>query len=145
MIDFEISVLIDRPIEEIFGFISNPLNLPRWQSMLVEIKPLVPGLPGIGSKFSTKGEMMGRKIEGQLEITEFDSGGIFGYSGKAGPMQMHALITLKPVGTGAKVTFKAHAEPGGMFKIAEGLLANQVKGQMEANLIKLKSILEAGA
>ena len=33
----------------------------------------------------------------------------------------------------------------GFFKVAEALLASQVRGQMEGNLIKLKSVLEAGA
>ncbi|MCX6078795.1 MAG: SRPBCC family protein [Chloroflexi bacterium] len=145
MIDFEIGTLIDRPVEAAFAFLSNPLNLPRWQSMLAEIKPVATGPVGVGSKFSTKGERLGRKIDGLLEITEFEPPVKFGYKGSAGPMQVHGLITLKPAGTGARVLLKAHAEPGGMFKLAEGLLANQVKSQMEANLDRLKAVLEAGA
>jgi hypothetical protein len=32
-----------------------------------------------------------------------------------------------------------------MFKLAEGVLAKQVKSQMEENLKRLKSVLESGA
>ena len=145
MIDFEIGVLIDRRIEEVFDYVSNPINLPYWQTMLLEITPLTPGSVVVGSKFSTKGEMMGRKIEGQMEITHLQPPASFGYQAKAGPMQINGLISLKSAGTGAKVTLKLHAEPGGLFKLAEGLLLNQVKNQMQANLDRLKTILEAGA
>ncbi len=145
MIDFEISVLIDRPVADVYNFVSNPLNLPLWQSMLVEIKISTPGPVRIGSKFNTKGEMMGRKLDGLLEVTELEPNTKFGYTGNAGPMQVHGLITFRPAGTGVRVGLKAHGEPGGVFKLAEGLLSNQIKTQMEANLDRLKSVMESGA
>jgi carbon monoxide dehydrogenase subunit G len=58
---------------------------------------------------------------------------------------VRASATLKPAGTGTKVTLTAQGEPGGMFKLAEGVLAKQVKSQMEDNLKRLKSVLESGA
>ena len=67
------------------------------------------------------------KIEGQMEITHLQPPASFGYQAKAGPMQINGLISLKSAGTGAKVTLKLYAEPGGLFKLAEGLLLNQVK------------------
>ena len=145
MIDFEISVLIDRPVHEVFTFISNPLNLAGWQSMVKEVRPVTAGPVAVGSKYTTQGELLGRKLEGLLEVTEYEPDTQFGYQGSAGPMRIHGVMTLKPAGTGARVSLKAHGEPGGMFKLAEGLLANQVKSQMIANLERLKSILEAGA
>jgi len=145
MIDFEIGVLVDRPIQDVFAFISNPMNLPRWQNMLVEIKPAAPGPVEVGAKYLTKGEMLGRKLEGQVEITDYELNSKFGYQGSVGPMQVHGLISLKPAGTGSRLTLKAHGEPAGLFKMAEGLLLSQVKGQMEANLDRLKSILETGS
>ena len=32
MAKFEINLVINRPIEEVFAFISNPENQPRWRS-----------------------------------------------------------------------------------------------------------------
>jgi hypothetical protein len=60
-------------------------------------------------------------------------------------MQVTVTVMLKPVGTGVKIALNAQGNPGGIFKIAEGALAGQVKGQMEANLARLKAVLEAGA
>jgi carbon monoxide dehydrogenase subunit G len=145
MITFDLSTLVDRPMQDVFNFLSNPLNLPKWQSMIAKIEQVTPGAVGVGSKYKVAAEMLGRKIDGLMEITTFEPPARFGFTNQAGPMQVTVTVTLKPVGTGAKISLNAQGNPGGVFKIAEGVLAGQVKSQMEANLARLKSVLEAGA
>jgi carbon monoxide dehydrogenase subunit G len=145
MITFDLSTLVDRPMQDVFNFLSNPLNLPKWQSMVASIEQVTPGAVGMGSKYKVSAEMMGRKIDGLMEITAHEPPARFGFTNKAGPMQVTVTVTLKPVGTGAKIALHAEGNPGGVFKIAEGVLAGQVKSQMEANLARLKAVLEAGA
>lgn len=142
MITFDLSTLVDRPMPDVFAFISNPLNLPKWQSMVASIEQVTPGAVGVGSKYKVAAEMMGRKLDGQMEITTFAPPDKFGFTNQAGPMQVTVTVTLKPVGTGAKITLHAEGNPGGLFKLAEGALAGQVKSQMEANLARLKAVLE---
>lgn len=145
MITFDLSTLVDRPMPEIFTFLSNPLNLTKWQSIVAAIEPVTPGEVGVGSKYKVSAEMLGRKIDGLMEITAFAPPDKFGFTNQAGPMQVTVTVTLKPVGTGAKISLHAEGNPGGLFKLAEGALAGQVKSQMETNLARLKTVLEAGA
>lgn len=142
MITLDLSTLVDRPMSDVFTFISNPLNLPKWQSMIASIEQVTPGAVGVGSKYKVAAEMMGRKIDGLMEITTFAPPDKFGFTNQAGPMQVTVTVALKPVGTGAKIALHADGNPGGVFKIAEGVMAGQVKSQMEANLARLKSVLE---
>jgi carbon monoxide dehydrogenase subunit G len=145
MITFDLSTLVDRPMLDVFTFLSNPLNLPKWQSMVASIEPVLPDAVGVGSKYRVAAEMLGRKIDGLMEITTFAPPNKFGFTNQAGPMQVTVIVALKPVGTGAKIALHAEGNPGGVFKLAEGVLAGQVKSQMEANLARLKAVLEAGA
>lgn len=145
MITLDLSALVDRPLSDVFTFLSNPLNLPKWQSMVAGIEPVSPGAVGVGSKYKVSAEMLGRKIDGLMEITAFEPPTKFGFTNQAGPMQVTVTMTLKPAGTGAKIALHAQGNPGGVFKLAEGALAGQVKSQMEANLARLKAVLETGA
>jgi carbon monoxide dehydrogenase subunit G len=145
MITFDLATLVDRPLADVFAFLSNPLNLPKWQSMVASIEPVTSGAVGVGSKYKVAAEMLGRKIDGLMEITTFAPPEKFGFTNQAGPMQVTVTVTLKTVGTGAKIALHGEGNPGGVFKIAEGVLAGQVKSQMEANLAKLKAVLESGA
>lgn len=143
MINFELSTLVDRPMEDVFAFLSNPLNLPKWQSMIASIEQVTPGAVGVGSKYNVHAALMGRSIDGVMELIACEPPTKFGFTNKAGPMEVTVNVTLKPVGTGAKITLNAQGNPAGMFKLAEAPLTHQIKSQMEANLAKLKSLLEA--
>jgi carbon monoxide dehydrogenase subunit G len=80
-----------------------------------------------------------------MEITDFVPSEKFGFNNVAGPVQVKAVVTFKTVGTATRLNFSGQGEPGGVFKLAEGMLAKQVKSQMEDNLKRLKSVLESGA
>jgi carbon monoxide dehydrogenase subunit G len=145
MINLGLGVLIDRPVSQVYAFLTNPLNLPRWQANVKDIKALSPGAAGVGSAFSVVSEMLGRRIEGRMEIVGMEPDRSFTFKMTAGPMHLQIKADFKTVGTGTKLALNAQAEPGGLFKLAEGALAGQVKSQMEANLARLKSVLESGA
>lgn len=143
MINFELSTLIDRPMKDVFSFVSDLNNAPKWQSQMVAIEQSSSGPVGVGTTFKTTGELMGRRLEGRAEITDYEPDSRFGFKMDAGPMQVKAGISLKPAGTGTRLALSGQGNPGGVFKLAEGALAKQIKSQMEANLARLKSVLEA--
>lgn len=143
MISFELGTLLDRPMKDVFAFVSDLRNGPKWQSQLVEVQQTSSGPIGVGTTYKTTGELMGRRLEGNAEVTDYQPDSMFGFKMDAGPVQVRAIINLKPAGTGTRLSLKGEGNPGGVFKLAEGALAKQIKSQMEANLARLKSVLEA--
>ena len=145
MINLELGTLIDRPIKDVFTFVSNPNNMSKWNSAVVSIQQVTPGAVGIGTKFKTVGEAMGRRLEGEMQVQTFEPDTKCGFQLQAGPMQMNLTMSFKTVGTGTKLNLNVQGNPAGVFKLAEGLMTGQVKSLMEGNLTKLKSVLESGA
>lgn len=143
MITIDLSTLVDRPMPDVFAFISNPLNLAKWQAMIAHIEQATPGNPAVGSKYKVSAEAMGRKIDGVLEIICFEPPAKIGFVNRAGPMQVNIVVALKVVGDGTKIALHAEGHPGGVFAFAEGILAHKVKSEMETNLARLKSVLES--
>lgn len=144
MINLDLGVLIDRPVKEVFAFITNPQNMSRWNSAVVSLEQLTPGAVGMGTKFKNVGEMMGRRIEGEMQVMAFEPDAKYGFQMQAGPMQVNMLMTFKTVGTGTKLSLNAQGNPAGFFKLAEGVMAGRVKAMMEENLARLKTVLEKG-
>ena len=62
MINLDFGVLVDRPIKDVFAFVSNPNNMSQWNSAVVSLHQATPGAVGVGSTFKTVGEMIGRRI-----------------------------------------------------------------------------------
>jgi carbon monoxide dehydrogenase subunit G len=142
MINLDLGILIDRPVQDVFAFVSNLNNMPKWNAAVVSLQQVTPGPIGVGSKFKSVGEMMGRRIEGEVQVTAYEPDSKTGIQMHAGPVQVNLTITFKTVGTGTKVSLNAQGNPGGLFKLAEPVMAGRVKSLMEENLARLKSVLE---
>jgi carbon monoxide dehydrogenase subunit G len=145
MINLDFSALIDRPVSDVFKFVSDPNNMSKWNSAVVSIQQATPGEVGVGTKFKTVGEAIGRRLEGELQVQAYEPDTKCGFQLNAGPMQMNLTMLFKTVGTGTKLSLNVQGNPAGVFKLAEGVLTGQVKSLMEGNFSKLKTVLESGA
>lgn len=144
MINIDLGTLIDKPIKDVFAFVADPNNMSKWNSVVVSLEQITPGEVGVGTKFKSVGEMMGRRIEGEMQVTAYEPDTKCGYQVNAGPMQVNLTLTFKTVGTGTKISLNAQGNPAGFFKLAEGMMTGRVKSMMEENLARLKSVLESG-
>ena len=142
MINIDLGTLIDKPIGDVFAFVGNPNNMSKWNTAIVSLEQITPGDVGVGTKFKSAGEMMGRRIEGEMQVTAYEPDTKCGFQMNAGPMQVNITVMLKTVGTGTKISLNAQGNPAGIFKLAEGAMQGRVKAMMEENLARLKSHLE---
>jgi len=145
MINLDLGILIDKPVKDVFAFVTNPNNMSKWNSAVISMQQITPGTIGVGTKFKNIGEMLGRRIEGEMQVVAFEPDTKYGFQMNAGPMQVNVVLTFKTVGTGTKINLNAQGNPAGVFKLAEGVMQGRVKSMMEENLARLKSVLEKGA
>jgi carbon monoxide dehydrogenase subunit G len=142
MIKIDLSTLVDKPIKDVFAFIGNLNNMPKWNTTVMGVEQITPGEVGVGTKFKSVGEMMGRRIEGEMQVTAYEPDTKFGVQMNAGPMQVNMMVSFETVGTGTKISLNAQGNPAGFFKLAEPVMAGRVKAMMEENIASLKSQLE---
>ena len=142
MINLDFGTLVDKPIKDVFAFVANPNNMSKWNSAVVSLEQITPGEVGVGTKFKSAGEVMGRRIDGEMQVTAYEPDTKCGFQVQAGPMQVNITLSFKTVGTGTKISLNAQGNPAGVFKLAEGVMVGRVKSMMEENLARLKSQLE---
>jgi carbon monoxide dehydrogenase subunit G len=69
---FEGTAHIDRPIEEVFAFLADGENDPKFSPRVLEIRKTSDGPPGIGTTYASTVKDAGMKTEREFELTEFD-------------------------------------------------------------------------
>jgi uncharacterized protein YndB with AHSA1/START domain len=69
---FEATVVIDRPIEEVFAFLADGENDPKFSPRVLEIAKTTDGPPGVGTVFASTVKDAGMKTEREFELTEFE-------------------------------------------------------------------------
>jgi uncharacterized membrane protein len=145
MAKLEISTVINRPVEVVFAFLSNPENGPKWNSSSGEVTITSGGPVGVGTTYRSVRTFLGQRIESETEITEYEPNQRLASKAISGPFPMESLVTFEPVEGGTRVTGTLIGEPGGFFKLAEPVLVSRMKQQFEADLAKLKDMMEAYA
>ncbi|MFQ5858009.1 MAG: SRPBCC family protein [Anaerolineae bacterium] len=145
MARIEGSVVINRPVEEVFAFVTNPENERLWRSILLEWEQTSDGPMGVGTTIREVEQFLGRRIEETYEVTEYEPNRKFALKSISGPTPNKVSQTLESVQGGTKHTLLIEAELGGFFKLAEPIVARMIKKQVEAQLEILKGLLEAGA
>lgn len=143
MATVEVSTVINRPVEEVFAFAGNVENNPQWQSSVSEARVTSEGPVGVGTTYRYVAQLLGRQIDTDGEITEYDPNGKYSFRSASGPFPIEGALTCEAAEGGTKVTLRLEAEIGGFFKMAEPLVARMIKRQFEADMANLKDLLEA--
>jgi hypothetical protein len=68
MIAFETQVQIDRSIEEVFAYVSDPLNFPHWNSAVEAVGKTPAGDNGVSSTYVMARELPTGRAVNELEI-----------------------------------------------------------------------------
>ena len=141
----EVSTTIKRPVEDVFAVVSNPESAPKWSSASLESTKTSVGPIGVGTTTRAVSKFLGRRIESELEMTEFEPNRRFVSRSKSGPFPIQATVTVEPIDAGTRVNATIEAEPGGFFKLAEPLIVSIAKRQFQSDFDNLKDLMEANA
>lgn len=142
MIKVEVSGVINRPVSEVFAFVTDPANNAKWQEGVVESHMASTGPMGVGAQVIDVRKFLGRDIESKLEITAFEPNKKFAQKVISGPLQFEVTETFEAAGDGTKLSVVAQGEPGGFFKLAEGMVQKQLHSQLEGDAGRLKKVME---
>jgi uncharacterized protein YndB with AHSA1/START domain len=141
MIQVEKSVVIDKPVREVFSFVSNHNNTTKWQGGVEAVIPEGPS-NAVGSRYTEVRKFMGQEMKSTMEITRFEPNARWAAKVIKGPVPYEVTATFEESGGGTKMTTRVEGEPKGFFKIAEGMLKGQLEKSLEEDGQRLKGILE---
>ena len=70
---FEVTTVVDRPIEEVFAYLAAGENDPKFSSRVLEMRKTTDAPVGVGTVFNSTVKDGGFKTKREFEITEFDA------------------------------------------------------------------------
>ena len=140
MFTTEVSVFINRPVQEVYDYASDIARTQEWQQDVIRSEmngPLELGQTGV---FVQK--FMGREIENDVEIIGVDPPYELCFKSTAGPISFEGCQRTVEQDDGTLASFVVDAEVGGFFKVAEGMVAKQLESSLQRDLDNLKAIME---
>ena len=144
MIKIEHSIVINRPVEDVFAVVTNLENNPKWGSGLLEAVKTSEGPIGVGTTWRLVRKVLGQRLEAESEVTEYELNRNYVQRSKS-PFPVEVRQTYEAVEGGTRITITLEAEPGGFFKLAEPLLKSTAKRDIDVEFANLKDLMEAHA
>jgi uncharacterized membrane protein len=143
VIRFDLDVVIERPVADVFAYLTDVRNLPNWQTSAEEADWERDGAVGVGSRMRERRTFIGRTIETTLEVTAFELNGLFELQSAGGSIPLRVRHELEPANGSTRVRIAVEGEPGGLFKFAERMAAKQAERQFTRDFERLKEVLES--
>jgi carbon monoxide dehydrogenase subunit G len=143
-VKIEHEITIDRPVSEVFAYLTDVDNLQSWQDSVLEIRRDDDAPVAVGSRWTEVREVMNRKMEQPIEVTELETDRTFTVQSLSGPVRMRVEHRLEPAGEGTRVRVVGEAELGGFAKLGGPMVKRQARQMFEADFAKLKQQLESG-
>src|SRR4051794_16157314 len=141
--DFETSVRIDRPIEAVFAYVSDPINFPRWNSAVQSVRETSSGADGVGATYRMERELPDGRAENDLEVVEVNRPSLFLIRTTSGPTPFTYRYVFTEEDGGTLLQLAAEVEPGGLAGALGPIASRAVKRGVDSNFADLKRILES--
>ena len=143
MISFDVEITINRPVETVFAFVSDPSAYPQWQPAVVENRQTSAGPIGVGATGVNVRQVLGQRIESTWQVASYTLNGGFGLKSMSGPVAYELTNSFQPVDGTTRLHVHFQGDPKGFFKVAEPLLAGTIKKEFEEDYQRLKTLLES--
>src|SRR5918992_1529925 len=116
---FDATVVVDRPIEEVFALLADGENDPKFSPRVLEIAKTTDGPAGVGTVYASTVKDAGVKTKREFEITEFEPPTRIRWTERSKNMVSvpEGGYDLAPEGDGTRVTLHNVLEGRGLGKL----------------------------
>jgi carbon monoxide dehydrogenase subunit G len=144
MIHIEESTQISRPRDEVFDFLTNVDNLPKWQSGVIQSKALSQGPVRVGYQFEETAKVGPWKLHNLCTVSDLKPNERFAFEAKSsGPLDYQGSFDLQPVARGTRLTLSGSARLKGLWRLLQPVLAGDLRKETKTEMEAIRRQIEA--
>jgi carbon monoxide dehydrogenase subunit G len=142
MVKIEESVIVDRSAEEVWKFVADPSNLPKWNPAILEVKQTSSGPPGVGTTLLARSRGMALDIR----VIEYQPSRKFAFEGTSGPLRGTTnTFSMETIEGKTRLTRTVDMKLNGLYRLVGPFATRRAKREVSAGLSNVKRLLDSGA
>jgi carbon monoxide dehydrogenase subunit G len=135
------SVSINQPVGKVFAYVTSVENHKAWQPGILEAKVTPAGPIAVGSTYHYTTEVMGRKMETQMQVSAFEQDKKWAVKTTGVPRPVETVYLFEAVGNTTKVTISMDLT-GGYPAAAEAMVKQQMQKNLDDQGNRIKQMVE---
>lgn len=143
MVAVQGEIVIDRPPDEVFDFVADEENEPRYNPQMRLAKKVTEGPIGVGTSFRAEMTGRGRVVPMTIQFTEYDRPHRLAERVHMKSMDLTGGLTFQPVDGGTRMRWSWNLEPHGALRFMGQVVASMGRRQEWRIWTSLKQLLEA--
>jgi len=141
-VDVLTQIEIARPRAEVAAFACDPDNATRWYQNIESVEWRTRRPLAVGSRLEFVARFLGRRLAYTYEVREHVPGERFVMSTSQGPFPMETTYAFGDTALGTRMTLRNRGEPSGFAKVGAPLMERAMRRANQADLRRIKEILE---
>lgn len=137
-------IIIHRPAQEVFDFVADERNEPRYNPRMLRAEQVSEGPIGLGTRFQTELKTMGRTMPMAVEFTGFERPQRLASVTRSAMMETEGALTFEPVPDGTRMRWSWEVRPRGAMRAMSPFVATIGRRQEQRIWGALKRLLESG-
>lgn len=140
-----VEITIDRPVEEVFGFLEDVENNPKWLKGMRSCRWTSEAPVRVGSTYDQVAGFLGKQIVSSFVVTEHERPRKITIATTKSSFPITVTRLTEPLGDDAsrtRVREVVEGDPKGFFRISEPLLRRVVERNVTRDYGRLKRLLE---
>jgi uncharacterized protein YndB with AHSA1/START domain len=143
MVDRTLSIVIDRPLEEVFTYVTEAEKIPEWSPVVIDARQIPPGKIEVGTKIVQTVKTVISKTEVSWEIVAYEPKSLCRYAADSAYFTGEVTFSVEEAGGGTKFTVHDHGSPRGLLRLFEPLIRRADLNSRHKNLAAIKENLES--
>jgi uncharacterized protein YndB with AHSA1/START domain len=143
MAHIEGDIVIKRPVDEVFDFVADERNEPRYNPRMLRAEKVSDGPIGVGTQFRAETATRRGSAEMAIEITRYERPSRLESSTRLSNMDIAGALTFDPVPGGTRMQWVWDVRPRGVLKLMGPIISRMGERQERTIWTNLKRVLEA--
>jgi uncharacterized protein YndB with AHSA1/START domain len=144
MARIEGELVIKRPVHEVFDFVADERNEPRYNPRICRVEKLSPGPIGPGARFRAEAVTLGRTTGMTIEYTTYERPRRLASSIHMPAADIAGTLCFDPVAIGTRMGWSWEVRPRGLYRLLTPVIVCVGRRQEQENWGGLKRFLEVG-
>jgi hypothetical protein len=136
-------IVIDRPMSEVFDFVADERNEPRYNPRMLRVEKVTGGAIGTGTQFTATTKSRGRPLTMLLETTEYQRPTRLANTASMSAATIRGVLTFEPDPGGTRMRWSWDIQPRGALRFLSPLIVRIGERQEAANWASMKRYLES--
>jgi hypothetical protein len=136
-------IIIRRPAEEVFDFVADERNEPRFNSRMLDASQISDWPIGLGTRFRAELSTMGRTMPMTVEFTGYERPWRLASLTRSSMMETEGALTFESVPDGTRMRWSWEVRPRGVLRLMAPVVGAIGRRQERSIWGNLKRLLES--